>query len=94
MEPISCVLMSSEDKALTHACQVRAIEKHGRRVNIARAGDVVSLSFASGMDTDNIKIGHILCAAQYPIPLATVFLAQVLFPPPQTFDLPCLCRRL
>jgi elongation factor 1 alpha-like protein len=56
--------------------QVRAVERHGRRVPRAQAGDVVTLSI-SGIDTENIRIGSILCAAHHPIPQAAVFLAQI-----------------
>ena len=56
---------------------VKAIEKHGRRVSRALAGDVVTVSFSSSMDMDTLRIGHILCALESPIPLACVFLAQI-----------------
>ena len=42
----------------------------------ARAGDLVTCSI-SGMDMDNVKIGCILCPVDFPIPLAAVFLAQI-----------------
>ena len=56
---------------------MKAIEKHGRRVSRALAGDVVTVSFSSSMDMDTLRIGHILCALESPIPLACVFLAQI-----------------
>ena len=42
----------------------------------AEAGDVVTISI-SGMDIENVKIGCILCEESRPIPMATVFLAQI-----------------
>jgi hypothetical protein len=42
---------------------------------VSEAGDVVTLSI-SGMDMENVKIGCIICDEGFPIPMATVFLAQ------------------
>ena len=62
--------------ACARLVQVKAVERHGRRVTKAQAGDVVTLSVA-GMDMEHVKIGCIMCEMARPIPLASVFLAQI-----------------
>lgn len=62
--------------------QVRAVEKHGRRVTSGWAGDSVVIAL-QGVDLDTVRVGHVLCDAKCPIPLVTSFYAQIL-----TFDIP------
>jgi len=60
---------------------VKAVERHGRRVKAAKAGDSVTVAL-SGSDLENIRIGSVLCDIERPIPMAIQFLAQI-----ATFDI-------
>ncbi|KAJ1472583.1 hypothetical protein T484DRAFT_1839732 [Baffinella frigidus] len=48
---------------------------------VGTAGDSVTLAM-QGVDLDTVRVGHVVCDVDSPIPLVTSFLAQIL-----TFDL-------
>jgi len=54
---------------LGDACKVRCLEVAGVSVQVARAGDQVALGL-SGLGLDRLRIGQVICHADFPIPTA------------------------